>query len=38
MTGKAGVDPATVALPPIPLGRPGAPEEVAAVIALLVSR
>ena len=23
MTGKAGVDPHTVALPPIPLGRPG---------------
>jgi NAD(P)-dependent dehydrogenase (short-subunit alcohol dehydrogenase family) len=37
MTGKAGVDPHTVDLPPVPLGRPGAPEEVAAVIALLVS-
>lgn len=38
MTGKAGVDPHTVSLPPIPLGRPGAPEEVAATIAHLVSR
>ena len=38
MTGKAGVDPHTVALPPIPLGRPGAPGEVAATIAHLVSR
>jgi NAD(P)-dependent dehydrogenase (short-subunit alcohol dehydrogenase family) len=38
MTGKAGVDPATVALPPIPLGRPGGPDEVAATIAHLVSR
>jgi NAD(P)-dependent dehydrogenase (short-subunit alcohol dehydrogenase family) len=38
MTGKAGVDPGTVALPPIPLGRPGGPEEVAATIAHLVSR
>ena len=37
MTGKAGVDPHTVSLPPIPLGRPGAPEEVAATIAHLVS-
>jgi NAD(P)-dependent dehydrogenase (short-subunit alcohol dehydrogenase family) len=37
MTGKAGVDPDTVALPPIPAGRPGAPEEVAATIAHLVS-
>jgi NAD(P)-dependent dehydrogenase (short-subunit alcohol dehydrogenase family) len=37
MTGKAGVDPHTVSLPPIPLGRPGAPEEVAATIAYLVS-
>jgi len=37
MTGKAGVDPHTVALEPIPLGRPGAPEEVAATIAHLVS-
>jgi NAD(P)-dependent dehydrogenase (short-subunit alcohol dehydrogenase family) len=38
MTGKAGVDPASVALPPIPLGRPGGPAEVAATIAHLVSR
>ncbi len=37
MTGKAGVDPATVDLPPIPLGRPGAPGEVAALVAHLVS-
>ncbi len=37
MTGKDGVDPHTVSLPPIPLGRPGAPEEVAATIAHLVS-
>lgn len=37
MTGKADVDPHTVALPPVPLGRPGAPEEVAAVIAHLLS-
>lgn len=37
MTGKADVDPHTVALAPIPLGRPGAPEEVAATIAHLVS-
>lgn len=38
MTGKAGVDPHAVSLPPIPLGRPGAPAEVAATIAHLVSR
>jgi NAD(P)-dependent dehydrogenase (short-subunit alcohol dehydrogenase family) len=38
MTGKADVDPATVDLPPIPLGRPGAPAEAAATIAHLVSR
>jgi NAD(P)-dependent dehydrogenase (short-subunit alcohol dehydrogenase family) len=38
MTGKAGVDPASVALPPVPLGRPGGPAEVAATIAHLVSR
>ena len=38
MTGKAGVDPHSVALPPIPLGRPGGPDEVAAMIAHLVSR
>jgi NAD(P)-dependent dehydrogenase (short-subunit alcohol dehydrogenase family) len=37
MTGKAGVDPHTVSLPPIPLNRPGAPEEVAATIAHLIS-
>lgn len=37
MTNKAGVDPHTVELAPIPLGRPGAPEEVAATIAHLVS-
>jgi NAD(P)-dependent dehydrogenase (short-subunit alcohol dehydrogenase family) len=37
MTGKAGIDPHSVSLPPIPLGRPGAPEEVAATIAHLVS-
>jgi NAD(P)-dependent dehydrogenase (short-subunit alcohol dehydrogenase family) len=37
MTGKAGVDPHGVQLAPIPLGRPGAPEEVAATIAHLVS-
>jgi NAD(P)-dependent dehydrogenase (short-subunit alcohol dehydrogenase family) len=37
MTGKAGVDARMVALPQIPLGRPGAPEEVAAVIAFLAS-
>jgi NAD(P)-dependent dehydrogenase (short-subunit alcohol dehydrogenase family) len=37
MTGKAGVDPESVTLPAIPLGRPGAPAEVAALIAQLVS-
>ena len=37
MTGKAGVDPHSVSLPPVPLGRPGAPAEVAATIAHLVS-
>ncbi|WP_028064134.1 SDR family oxidoreductase [Solirubrobacter soli] len=37
MTGKADVDPHSVSLPPIPLGRPGAPAEVAATIAHLVS-
>jgi NAD(P)-dependent dehydrogenase (short-subunit alcohol dehydrogenase family) len=38
MTGRDGVDPASVALPQIPLGRPGGPDEVAAAIAHLVSR
>jgi NAD(P)-dependent dehydrogenase (short-subunit alcohol dehydrogenase family) len=37
MTGKAGVDPATIALPQIPVGRPGGPEEIGAVIAFLAS-
>jgi len=37
MTGKADVDPYTVALPPIPLARPGGPDEVAATIAHLLS-
>lgn len=37
MTGKDGVDPASVRLPPIPLGRPGGPEEVAATVAHLLS-
>lgn len=37
MTGKNGVDPATVPLAPIPLGRPGGPEEVAATVAHLLS-
>jgi hypothetical protein len=37
MTGKAGLDPHAIALPPVPLGRPGAPEEVAALIALLAA-
>jgi NAD(P)-dependent dehydrogenase (short-subunit alcohol dehydrogenase family) len=37
MTGRGGVDPASVALPQIPLGRPGGPGEVAVVIAFLVS-
>jgi NAD(P)-dependent dehydrogenase (short-subunit alcohol dehydrogenase family) len=37
MTGKAGVDPATVALPQVPLGRPGGPEEVAELIAALAT-
>jgi NAD(P)-dependent dehydrogenase (short-subunit alcohol dehydrogenase family) len=35
MTGKAGVDPASVTLPEIPLGRPGGPAEVADVVAFL---
>ena len=38
MTGKDGVDPYTVALPQIPLGRPAAPAEIAALIAWLASR
>jgi NAD(P)-dependent dehydrogenase (short-subunit alcohol dehydrogenase family) len=33
MTGKADVDPATVPLPPIPLGRPASPDEIAATAA-----
>jgi NAD(P)-dependent dehydrogenase (short-subunit alcohol dehydrogenase family) len=37
MTGKEGVDPESVPLPAIPLGRPGAPAEVAALIAHLAS-
>jgi NAD(P)-dependent dehydrogenase (short-subunit alcohol dehydrogenase family) len=37
MTGKADVDPHSVALPPVPLGRPGGPDEVAALIVHLVS-
>jgi NAD(P)-dependent dehydrogenase (short-subunit alcohol dehydrogenase family) len=37
MTGKAGLDPATIALPQIPAGRPGAAHEVAAVVAFLIS-
>jgi hypothetical protein len=37
MTGKADVDPLSVSLPPIPLGRPGAADEVAATIAHLVA-
>jgi len=37
MTGKAGLDPHSIPLPPIPLGRPGGPEEIAATIAHLVS-
>lgn len=37
MTGKDGIDPETVRLPPVPLGRPGGPGEVAFVVAHLVS-
>jgi NAD(P)-dependent dehydrogenase (short-subunit alcohol dehydrogenase family) len=37
MTGKDGVDPASVPLPPVPLGRPGGPDEVAPTVAHLVS-
>jgi NAD(P)-dependent dehydrogenase (short-subunit alcohol dehydrogenase family) len=38
MTGKDGIEPHTVALPQIPLGRPAAPSEIAALIAWLASR
>jgi NAD(P)-dependent dehydrogenase (short-subunit alcohol dehydrogenase family) len=38
MTGKAGVDPRSVDLPEVPLGRPGGPAEIAALIAWLASR
>lgn len=38
MTGRDGVDPGSITLPEIPLGRPGGPREVAALIAYLVSR
>jgi NAD(P)-dependent dehydrogenase (short-subunit alcohol dehydrogenase family) len=37
MTGRAGVDPHTVAVPEIPAGRPGGPDEVAELIAYLAS-
>ncbi|HEX8101658.1 MAG TPA: SDR family oxidoreductase [Solirubrobacteraceae bacterium] len=37
MTGRDGADPHAVALPEIPLGRPGGPEEVASLIAYLAS-
>jgi NAD(P)-dependent dehydrogenase (short-subunit alcohol dehydrogenase family) len=37
MTGKDGVDPASVSLPPVPLGRPGGPDEVAATVAHLIT-
>ena len=37
MTGKAGRDPREFPLPEIPAGRPGAPEQVAEVIALLAA-
>ena len=37
MTDQEDVDPRTVARPGVPLGRPGAPEEVAAVVAFLAS-
>ena len=37
MTGKDGIDPETVALPPVPLGRPGGPGEAASVVAYLLS-
>lgn len=37
MTGKADVDPHSVPLPMVPVGRPGAPEEVASAIEYLAS-
>ena len=37
MTGKDGLAPESVALPQIPLGRPGGPEEIASLIAWLAS-
>ncbi len=37
MTGKEGVEPASVSLPPIPLGRPGGADEVAATVAHILS-
>jgi len=37
MTGRDRVDPATVRLPPVPVGRPGGPYEVAGTVAHLVS-
>jgi NAD(P)-dependent dehydrogenase (short-subunit alcohol dehydrogenase family) len=37
MTGRDGVDPHSVALPEIPIGRPGGPDEVAELIAYLAS-
>jgi NAD(P)-dependent dehydrogenase (short-subunit alcohol dehydrogenase family) len=37
MTGKDGVEPESVPLPPIPVGRPGDPAEVAATVVHLVS-
>jgi NAD(P)-dependent dehydrogenase (short-subunit alcohol dehydrogenase family) len=37
MTGKADRDPAEFDLPQIPLGRPGGPDEVAEIIALLAT-
>ena len=37
MTGKAGVDVATVSLPQIPVGRPGDPREIAALVVALTA-